>query len=166
MKPQNYLPEVALDYLSLLRKTYNVYRKVCSHEEFISTIGKEKILDVSLLPQYLILDSLDSLPSGFENRVYHFKDETHGGGVMDVVFKDNALANIRAQLFIKGIFARRKAKAYLRDFLLPAFKSIFGEPYDSNPDNYYFKSLGIIGTACYVPKTSSVSFYLIDEKYA
>jgi hypothetical protein len=50
--------------------------------------------------------------------------------------------------------------------MLPFFKSIFGEPYNPNPDNYYFKSSGIIGTTCYVPGTPSVSSYLIDEKYA
>jgi hypothetical protein len=160
------LPDEALDYLSLLRKSYEGYFNIGSHEEYVLTIGKEKILDVSQFPQYLMMESAEPLPPGFEGRMYHFKEKTYGGGILDVVFKDNALANIRAQLFFKGFFAKIKAKKYLRNIMLPAFKSIFGEPYDSNPDNYYFKSSGIIGTACYVPGTPSVSFYLIDEKYA
>jgi hypothetical protein len=166
MNNQDELPDEALDYLSLLKKSYDGYRDIRSHEEYVLMIGKEKILDVSHFPQYLIMESADPLSPGFETRIYHFKEKRYGGGVMDVVFKDNALANIRAQLFFRGFFAKRKAKKYLRNVMLPEFKSIFGEPYDSNPDNYYFKSSGIIGTACYVPGTPSVSFYLIDEKYA
>jgi hypothetical protein len=166
MSNQDGLPNEVLDYLSLLRKSYNAYRDIRSHEEYVLMIGKEKLLDVSHFPQYLMMESSDPLPPGFERRMYHFKEKTYGGGILDVVFKDNALANIRAQLFFRGFFAKTKGKKYLRNIMLPAFKSIFGEPCDSNPDNYYFKSSGIIGTACYVPGTPSVSFYLIDEKYA
>jgi len=166
MKNQNGLPEEALDYLSLLRTSYDRYFDIKSHEEYVSIIGKETLLDVSQFPQYLMMESVDPLPPEFERRMYHFKDKTYGGGIMDVVFKDNALANIRAQLFFRGFFAKRKAKKYLHDIMLPVFKSLFGEPYDNKPDSYYFKSSGIIGTAYYVPNTSSVSFYLIDEKYA
>jgi hypothetical protein len=166
MKNQDGLPNEVLDYSSLLRKSYDEYCNIGSHEEYVLIIGKEKLLDVSHFPQYLMMESIDILPQGFERRMYHFKDKKYGGGIMDVVFKDNALANIRAQLFFKGFLAKRKAKKYLCNIMLPVFKSIFGEPYDNNPNNYYFKSSGIIGTACYVPGTTSVSFYLIDEKYA
>jgi hypothetical protein len=166
MKNHDALPDEALDYLSLIRKSYDGYRDIRSHEEYVLMIGNEKILDVSHFPQYLMMEATDPLPPGFERRMYHFKDKSYGSGIMDVVFKDNALANIRAQLFFRGFFAKRKAKKYLLNNMLPAFKLIFGEPYESNPDNYYFKSSGIIGTACYVPGTPSVSFYLIDEKYA
>ena len=166
MKEQEGLPDEDLDYLSLMRKIYNAYHNIKSHEEYVLMIGKEKILDVSHFPQYLLMEAADPLPPGFERRMYHFKEKSIGGGIMDVVFKGTVLANIRAQLFFRGFFANKKAKKYLRNTMLPAFKLIFGEPYDSNPDNYWFKSSGIIGTACYVPGTSSVSFYLIDEKYA
>jgi len=166
MKNQEGLPNKTIDYLSLLAESYDRYRDIESHEEYLSMIGDDKLLDVSQFPQYLMLESSDPLPPGFERRMYHFKERTYGGGVMDVVFKDNSLANIRAQLFFRGVFAKRKAKKYLCNILLPAFKSMFGEPYDSNPDNYYFRSSGIIGTACYVPETPSVSSYLIDEEYA
>lgn len=166
MKNQEGLPDEALDYLSLMRKSYNGYHDIKSHEECVLIIGKEKILDVSHFPRYLMMEAADPLPPGFERRMYHFKDKLIGGGIMDVVFKGNSLANIRAQLFFRGFLAKRKAKKYLRNTMLPAFKSIFGEPYDSNPDNFRFKSSGIIGTACYVTGTPSVSFYLIDEKYA
>lgn len=166
MKDSVGLPNESLDYLSLLRISYDKYRDIKSHEEYVSIIGKDEILDVSEFPQYLMLESADPLPSGFERRMYHFKENTHGNGIMDVVFKNNALTNIRAQLFFRGFLAKIKAKKYLRNIMLPAFKSIFGEPYDSNSENYYFKSSGIIGVACYVPGTTSVSFYLIDEKYA
>lgn len=166
MKNQEGLPDEALDYLSLMRKSYNGYHDIKSHEEYVSIIGKEKILDVSPFPQYLMMETADPLPPEFKRRIYHFKEKSIGGGIIDVVFKGNSLANIRAQLFFRGFFAKRNAKKYLRNTLLPAFKSIFGEPYNSNPDNYWFKSSGIIGTACYVLGTPSVSFYLIDEKYA
>jgi hypothetical protein len=166
MKNQEGLPEEALDYLSLMKKTFNIYHDIKSHEEYVLMIGKEKILDVSHFPQYLMMEAADPLPPEFERRMYHFKEKSIGGGIMDVVFKGNVLTNIRAQLFFRGFSAKKKAKKYLLDTMLPAFKSIFGEPYDSNPDNYWFKSSGIIGTACYVQGTSSVSFYLIDEKYA
>lgn len=166
MKDQEGLPDEALDYLSLMRKTYKAYHNIKSHEEYVLMIGKEKILDVSHFPQYLMMEAADPLPPGFERRMYHFREKSIGGGIMDVVFKGNVLANIRAQLFFRGFFAKKKAKKYLRNTMLPVFKSIFGEPYDSNPDNYWFKSSGVIGTACYVPGTPSVSFYLIDEKYA
>ena len=166
MKIQNGLPDEAIDYLSLVIKLYKNYREIRSHEEYITTIGRDKIKDVSNYPQYIMMEVADPLPPGFERRVYHFKDKSHGGGVMDVVFKENALANIRAQLFFRGLFAKKEAKKYLLNSMLPTFKSIFGEPYQSDPDNYYFKLSGIIATACYVPGTPSVSFYLINEKYA
>ncbi len=166
MKNQEGLPDEALDYLTLIRKSYTGYHDIKSHDEYVSILGKEKILDVSHFPQYLMMEAADPLPPGFERRMYHFKEKSIGGGIMDVVFKGNSLANIRAQLFFRGFFAKRNAKKYLRNTMLPAFKSIFGEPYDSNSDNYWFKSSGIIGTACYVPGTSSVSIYLIDEKNA
>lgn len=166
MNKQEGLPDEALDYLSLIRKSYNGYHDIKSHDEYVSIIGKEKLLDVSHFPQYLMMETADPLPPGFERRMYHFKEKSHGGGIMDVVFKDFALANIRAQLFFRGFFEKKKAKNYLINSMLPTFISIFGKPYSSNPDNYYFKSSGIIGTACYVIGTSSVSFYLIDEKYA
>lgn len=166
MKNQEGLPDEALDYLSLIRKSYNGYHDIKSHDEYVSIIGKGKILDVSHFPQYLMMEAADPLPPGFERRMYHFKVKSIGSGIMDVVFKGNSLANIRAQLFFRDFFAKRNAKKYLRNTMLPTFKSIFGEPYDSNPDNYWFKSSGIIGTACYVSGTPSVSIYLIDEKYA
>jgi hypothetical protein len=166
MKNQDGFPDKALDYLSLIRKSYDGFRDIGSHDEYVLMIGKEKILDVSYFPQYLMMEAADPLPPRFERRMYHFKEKSIGGGIMDVVFKSNLLANIRVQLFFRGFFAKKKANKYLRNTILPAFKSIFGEPYDSNPDNYWFKSSGIIGTACYVPGTPSLSLYLIDEKYA
>jgi len=160
------LPDEALDYISLFRTSYEGYREVETHEEYVLRIGKEKLLDVSQYPQYLMMEMADPLPPEFERQIYHFKEKSNRGGVIDVVFKDRTLANIRAQLFFKGLFAKKKAKKYLLNSMIPTFKSIFGKPYNSNTDNYYFKFSGIIGTACYVPGTPSVSFYLVDEKYA
>ena len=165
MNKQEGLPYEALDYLSLIRKSYNGYHDIKSHDDYVSIIGKEKILDVSQYPQYLLMEAATPLPPGFESRMYHLKEKSIGHGIMDVVFKGNSLVNIRAQLFFRGFFSKRSAKKYLRNKMLPAFKSMFGEPYDSNPDNYRFKSSGIIGIACYVPGWASVSSYLIRAGY-
>ena len=119
MKIQDALPDEALEYLSLLRKSYDGYRDIWSHEAYVLMIGKEKILDVSRFPQYLMMEAADPLPQGFERRMYHFKDKSYGGGIMDVVLKDNALANIRAQLFFSGFFAKSNAKKYLFNTMLP-----------------------------------------------
>jgi hypothetical protein len=110
MKIQNGLPDEVLDYLSLLKKLYHNYREIRSHEEYITLIGRDKIMNVSNYPQYIMMEAADPLPPGFERRVYHFKDKSHGGGVMDVVFKENALANIRAQLFLGGYLQKKKLK--------------------------------------------------------
>ncbi|MBN1255399.1 MAG: hypothetical protein JXA50_09020 [Deltaproteobacteria bacterium] len=110
MQIQNGLPDEALDYLSLLIKLYQNYREIRSHEEYITMIGRDKIKDVSNYPQYIMMEAADPLPPGFERRVYHFKDKSHGGGVMDTVFKENALVNIRAQLFLGGYLQKKKLK--------------------------------------------------------
>jgi hypothetical protein len=166
MRNQEGLPDEPIEYLYLLRKSFEGYRQVSSHEEYVSMMGKEKLLDVSKFPQYRMMEAADPLPEGFESRIYHFKDQSYAGGVVDVVFRDDELTNIRAQLFFKGFFPMMKAKKYLKNIMLPEFKLIFGDLYDSNLNNYYFKSSGIIGVACYVPRTPSVSFYLMDEEYA
>ena len=161
------LPEVPLDYIALLNKSFENYRRVTSHEDFEMMIGRGKILNVSHFPQYVVMSSLDPLPPEFKERIYHFRDETGGNGVMDATFEGTSLVNIRAQLFFEGFAAKRKAKKYLYNPLLPAFRLLFGLPNEDDPNGiiFTFRSKGIKGTATYLRGTLSVSFYLVDEKY-
>jgi len=50
-------------------------REVLEKMGILKMIGKEKILDVSHFPQYLMMEAADPLPPGFKRRMYHFNTD-------------------------------------------------------------------------------------------
>ena len=85
--------------------------------------------------------------------------------MIDIAFHNDELVNLRSQLFFKSWFAKKKARKYLRNVLIPSYQEMFGEPAEKGTDYSTFISSGLQGVARYVPGTISLSAYLTDERY-
>lgn len=165
MNLKDYDPLGSLSYIDLLKSSFTIFREVNSFEDFLNRIGTQNLTDVTELPQFKLMEDADTLPPGFLQRVYHFRDPDLGRGVMDLAFYKDNLVNTRSQLFFKGWFSKGKARKYLWKALIPSFQAMFGEPVDKGTDCCTFISSGLQCVTRYVPGTPSVSAYLTDERY-
>ena len=167
MITKHYDPPEELPYMNLLSRLVQIYRSVESHEELIQKIGADRLTDMSDYPGQRLMDSLDPLPGGFVQRTYLFRDRSNGRGILEVVFHGRALVNIRAQLFTNGWFAKSKSRRLLSEDILPNLEIMFGPPVETSSNSTMFKGHGLAVVARLVPaRPSSVSIYLIDERYA
>jgi len=165
MDPKDYDPPGSLSFLELINSSFNFFREANSFEDFVHRIGPQNLADVTELPEFKLMEVADPLPPGFLQRVYQFLDPNLGRGVIDIAFHNDELVNLRSQLFFKGWFAKKKARKYLRNVLIPSYQEMFGEPAEKGTDYSTFISSGLQGVARYVPGTISLSAYLTDERY-
>lgn len=167
MISKHYDPPAELPYVTLLSRLVQIYRSVESHEELEQEIGTDRLTDMSDHPDIRRMDSLDPLPEGFVQRTYLFRDRSNGRGILDVVFHERAIVNIRAQLFTDGWFAKSKSKRLLSEDILPNLEIMFGPPVETGSNHSMFKGRGLVVAARLVPgRPSSVSMYLVDKEYS
>jgi len=167
MNPRDYDPAGSLEYLVLLDTSLNVFRDVRSHGDFVGHLGQSNLMDLTEVPEYAAMEAAVSLPAGFTQRVYQFRDPGLGHGVMDVAFRGIDLVNIRAQLFFRGWFPNAKARKFLVEALLPWFRMMFGDPIRmAGPGYYVFESFGLVAMAGHFPQTGSVTATFTDAPYA
>lgn len=121
-------PEVPLNYISLLTQVFENFRSIESHDHFEMLIGRDKLIDASDFWEYMSAEALAKVPEIHPQKTYHFKDEIGNNGRLDIVFRDNSLNIVSANLYFKGLLAKRRAKKYYKDLLLPALKHLFNIP--------------------------------------
>ena len=159
-------PPKALSYEQLVTSLFGLFSNASSHDEVEAKIGPDKLTDISANPQFALLNAMHSLPDGHVQRAYQFKDVELGRGVLEVVFEQDAIVNVKAQLYLEGWLAKRKAKMYFREHLAPLCKGLLGQPTDGDADGCVFKPAGYVGVARHVTGTNSVSAWLMDDRYA
>jgi hypothetical protein len=167
MNPEDYDPQEALDYLTLVKTLARVFREVTSFTDLVGKLGEESLTDVTQVPWVQSMESARGpLPPGFTERVYQFRDPRLGRGIMDASFHDDECVNMRAQLYFDGWFGRSKARKYLHEVLLPLFQGIFGRPFEETSDGYVFNASGLLCVVRHVPSPPYVSVWLTEERFA
>jgi hypothetical protein len=165
MNPRDHDPADSLGYLNLVKAVVRVFRQVTSPSDLVEALGKTCFTDITEVAEIRLMEIAQPLPPSYLERVYQFRDPALGRGIMDAAFHDGELVNMRAQLFFNGLFARSKARKYLREVLVPLFQGILGSPSEQAPDTCIFHSLGLIGVVRYVPGTPSISVALTDDRF-
>lgn len=159
-------PPDTLDYLQAVSLLTRAFPVVSSHGELLEQIGSARLTDVSNLPIFEQMDAAGPLPADYSQRAYQFADNARGRGILEAAFHQSQLVNVRLQLFLRGWFARSKARKYLIEELVPSMEVMFGPAQEATRHHAVFRNRGLVALARYVPGTPSVSTYLMHEDYA
>lgn len=163
---RNWDPAQPIEYLDLITRLLRSFRSVADQEQLIDIIGVKLFRDISYRPDIRQLDTQDPLPGHFDRKSYQYCDGRAGRGVLEVVFTDAQLVNVRAHYFLQGWRAKKKARRYLHEVLVPSLEIVLGRPSERAPHHVRFFWNGVLVVARYVAGTPSVSTYLVDEAFA
>jgi hypothetical protein len=159
-------PADPIEYLALIARLLQSFRSVVDQEQLVEVIGATILRDISHRRDIAHMDAQDPLPPYFERKSYQYSDGRGGRGVLEVVFSDLKLVNVRAQYFLTGWFAKKKASRYLHEFLAPSLEIMLGPSIERAHHHVRFSRDGMFVIARYVSGTPSVSTYLVDEAFA
>jgi len=156
-------------YLIIISEVLLHHNDFRTHEDILEHVGSSFFKDITNDPEMQLLDEMRPLPSGFNQKIYQFKESKNRDGVIEVVFYEGRFVNFRGQLFLHG-FDDEQVAEYVKTKLFPLISDIVGVvnfERDAITNVYHYDDFdGFIVAFRTVPGAPSVSVYLTDRKYA
>jgi len=106
---QQYDPEMTISYLDIVSGILIYFKKFYEYSDIIKYFGPNVFTDITDTPEIQMMNTIDPLPIGFDQKTFQFKDSNNYRGIFDVTFYKGQLVNFRAQIFFTGWFALGKA---------------------------------------------------------
>jgi len=154
-----------IDLIAYFLANFNKIRKI---DDFISEL-QPKVLDITDTPEQQKIRLMEESYPSEQGYSFIFQEDSTFGGIFDVDFVNDVLANFRAQLFAKGFFASGKMnKKY--DSVLEFIMNKYAKGTDRlsvYDKTWHDEKRGLVITLRKVKESPkpSISFTIVDERF-
>ena len=123
---QKHSPKSALSYLTIVSDMLRQHKHLHSPRDVTTTWGIDSLVDITDIPEFESVTSIEPLPKEFNERLFLFKESTKRHGVIEAAFHRNKLVHLRVTMHFSGWFPRMVALKFFTKKLLPTVTNIIG----------------------------------------